>query len=114
METRAGEGESIRCCLQDLIASISPSDALTDEGLHGMAERLADVLLHSLSLDFVFRRVKRVSEDGVLEIARVAGQPEITAQAAIIGRVLAPWLPVADSHLPSTWPTRGSRLKGAH
>jgi hypothetical protein len=104
METRTDTIESLRRCLPDLVAFAAPPAVWTDLGPRGVAESLADVLLHSLGLDLVYVRVKGSSEEEVLEAARTAGQPEVAGQARAIGRALAPWLKLNGSSPPPSIP----------
>src|SRR5437868_2792369 len=102
METHADEVQTLRRCVRDLVALSTLPEVWIDYGPLGIAESLADVLLSTLYLDFVYIRCP--TDGRALEVARFNGRSETTDRAPLIRKALGPWLKWQNSNLPPAIP----------
>jgi PAS domain S-box-containing protein len=90
--------------IRDLVAlSTLPAIWVNHQPLQ-VAESLADVLLNTFHLDFVYLRLHRETAGYALEVARTGHRPTRSGQAEAIGRALAPWLEHADASSAQSLP----------
>src|ERR1051326_4107925 len=91
------EVRRLRHTMRDLVAlSILPA-VWTGSAPDEIARSLADVLLHTLSLDLIFIRLQGSSGGDLVEVALGRDRPGAAEEAQGIGRALAPWLTRDDS-----------------
>src|SRR4051794_20885233 len=92
MDTTLDESRKIRRTVRDLVA-LSTLPAVW-VGYHPpqIAESLADLLLDSLSLDFIYLRLWGEASGPVAEVARTGRRPASAGQARDVGGALVPWL----------------------
>jgi signal transduction histidine kinase len=102
METHSDEIQTLRRCVRDLVALSTLPEVWIDYGPLGIAESLADVLLSTLYLDFVF--VRCPTDGSTLEVARFNHPSETTDQAPLIRKALGPWLEREGSNPPPSLP----------
>jgi PAS domain S-box-containing protein len=103
MQSSSDEPQSRRT-LRDLVALSAFSSIWTGNQPVQVAKNLADVLLNTLPLDFVYLRLR--SEAGGLEpeVVCTGRLPIVAGQAREIGQALAPWLNNGDTTLVHTIP----------
>src|SRR5438132_1307583 len=90
MEIPSDEIQTLRRCVRDLVALSTLPEVWIDYGPLGIAESLADVLLSTLYLDFVYIRCP--TDGRALEVARFNCPAETTDRALLIRKALGPWL----------------------
>ena len=77
MNLLSDEPQDLRHCGPDLAAFAAFPAAWADrKPADDIVESLADLLLHRLGLNLVYVCIKKAFEEGVVEAARVAGQPD--------------------------------------
>jgi PAS domain S-box-containing protein len=91
-ETRSDETSRLRRCIRDLVALSGLSVAWSGHEPLQIAESLADVLLHTLCLDFAYIRLNGQTEGVALEAGCTDQGPDTAERIQLIGRALAPWL----------------------
>lgn len=91
-ETRSDETSRLRRCIRDLVALSGLSAAWSGHEPLQIAESLADVLLHTLCLDFAYIRLNGQTEGVALEAGCTDQGPDTAERIQLIGRALAPWL----------------------
>ena len=90
--TRSDETSRLRRCIRDLVALSGLSVAWSGHEPLQIAESLADVLLHTLCLDFAYIRLNGQTEGVALEAGCTDQGPDSSERIQVIGRALAPWL----------------------
>jgi PAS domain S-box-containing protein len=103
MQSLTDELQSRRT-LRDIVALFSLPSIWVDNEPVQVAESLADVLLNTLPLDFVYLRLRREARGDEPEVVRTARLPTVAGQAREIGQSLAPWLNNGDTNLLHTIP----------
>lgn len=95
------ENRRLRRAMRDMVALSSLPAIWVGLGLDGIARSLADVLLNTLSLEFVFVRLEGGSRDDVVEVCRSSVQPAVRDIEAIRAE-LAAQLSTGQLSAPST------------
>ena len=96
------EIQSLRRCVRDLAALSALSATWGRADVQGVASSLADVLLRSLPVEFVYVRVPGLVDSGVFEVVRAHSGKETDSLARAVGSALAPWLECGLSSSPMT------------
>jgi hypothetical protein len=91
-ESFSVETKELRRLARDLVALSTLPAIWEGRDLRQITESLAEVLLSTLSLDFVYLTVPGPDEGDALELARTAQQPEAGDLAQRLGNELASWL----------------------
>src|SRR5438105_1320559 len=86
------EFRRLRHTLRDLVALTTLPAVWSGSGPDGIAQSLADVLLHTLSLDLIYVRLQGDADGEMVEAALASERPDAAAQAHAIGKALDPWL----------------------
>jgi signal transduction histidine kinase/CheY-like chemotaxis protein len=101
------ETQSLRRCLRELVALSALSATWDRADAQGVAGSLADVLLRSLQVEFIYIRVRELAEGAASEVVRV--QPgnahsgkETAGLAGEVGGALEPWLGYRLGSPPTT------------
>jgi PAS domain S-box-containing protein len=103
MQPRHHEPSLIPHTLMDLDALAAFTVECKGGGPIQVAEGIAELLLKTLGLDFVYLRLKSDEAHGnVLEVARTIHQPTTKAQTRAIGDALTPWLDDAGTEVVRT------------
>ena len=91
-ESQADELLRLRNTMRDLVALSTLPVVWSRYTPEGIAGSLAEILLHTLSLDLVYVRVRDPRSAGSLEVARGKGLLGETGRVRSVGEALAPWL----------------------
>jgi PAS domain S-box-containing protein len=92
VEEAANEIKRLKACINNLI-SVQALPAIWSGGKPSqIVSASLDVLMNMLSLDFAYARLKDLTGGASLEMARLAQDPNLTAQPQMIGRALNSWL----------------------
>jgi GAF domain-containing protein len=105
MEQTTDETRSLRRCVRELAALSVLSAAWGLTRPQGIAESLVEVLLRSLlHVDFVYARVKALSDDGFFEAAHTSQPPNPTSRLQEIGKAVEALLSNSNSDQSSVIP----------
>jgi PAS domain S-box-containing protein len=96
------ENRRLRRTMRDLVALSTLPAVWTGLGPEGVARSLADVLLNTLSLDFVYVRLADLAGSGPIEVVR--SKHSASAHSGTVREVLAPLLDAGRSETPCTIP----------
>jgi signal transduction histidine kinase/ActR/RegA family two-component response regulator len=102
MPPATDEIQSLRRCVRDLAALSALSATWGRADVQGVASSLADVLLRSLQVEFVYVRVPGLVDSGAFEVVRAHSGKETDSLARAVGSALAPWLECGLSSSPTT------------
>ena len=92
IEQAVNEIKRLKACINNLI-SVQALPAIWSGGKPSqIVSASLDVLMNMLSLDFAYARLKDSTGGASLEMARLAQDPNLTAQPQMIGRALNSWL----------------------
>ena len=100
-ENATEEIRRLRRTMRDLVALSTLPAVWTGLGPEGIARSLADVLLNTLSLDFIYVRLEGLAGVGVIEVVRSKRRPH-AAQVEAVKAALAPLLGADRSESPTT------------
>lgn len=90
-ETLSEEVRALRRLARDLVAVSTLPAIWAGRDVQQVAESLAEVLLSTLALDFVYLSVPSQSANGALEVARAVHSPGNVDLTQRLGQELAPW-----------------------
>src|SRR5712691_9437416 len=93
-ERLSDEIKALRRLARDLVAISTLPAIWAGRDLRQVAESLAEVLLSTLALDFVYLSVAGPNGSGPLAVAGTAQRPDAGDLTERLGRELAPWLTV--------------------
>ena len=97
------ENRRLRRTMRDLVALSTLPAVWTGLGLEGIARSLADVLLHTLSLDLIYIRLAGLTGEGAIEVVRSKHRSDAADDEAVKAAV-APLLKADHGELPATIP----------
>lgn len=103
MQSSSDEPQSRRTIREVVALSALPSIWVGNQPLQ-VAESLAEVLLNTLPLDFVYLRLRGDAGGDEPEVVRTGRLPTVVDQTREIGQALAPWLNNGDTTLLHTIP----------
>jgi hypothetical protein len=101
-ENATDEVRRLRRTMRDLVALSTLPAVWIGLGPEGIARSLADVLLHTLSLDLIYVRLAGFAGEGVVEVVRCEHGPEAHVEA--VRAALAPLLRPDRAEPPTTIP----------
>src|SRR4051794_13649861 len=105
--TARDENQRLRRTMRDLVALSTLPAVWTGLGPDGIARSLADVLLSTLALDFVYVRLTDPDGAGPVEVVRgkhFASKHASAAHAGAVRAALAPLLGAEQAEPPATIP----------
>ena len=102
-ENAAEENRRLRRTMRDLVALSTLPAVWIGLGPEGIARSLADVLLHTLSLDLIYVRLAGLTGEGVVEVVRCKHGPD-AAHVEAVRAALAPLLSADRTEPPATIP----------
>jgi signal transduction histidine kinase len=102
MQPAPDETQSLRRCIRDLVALSALSATWDRADAQGVAGSLADVLLRSLQVEFVYVRVPGLADDADFEVVRLHSGKETAGLARAVGGALEPWLECGLGSSPMT------------
>jgi len=105
METASDQTREVRRTIRDLVALSALPAIWVGYQPHQVAESLADVLLNTLPLEFVYLRLRGLADGREIEVARTGRRPTTGGQTQVIRRAVAPWLDQATVDLPQAMPS---------
>jgi PAS domain S-box-containing protein len=100
-ENNLEESRSLRRAMRDLVALSTLPAVWTGLGPDGIVRSLADVLLNTLALDFVYVRLTSPAGEGMIEVVRSKYAAE---QTAVLRSSLASLLRTGPTQLPAAIP----------
>ena len=101
-ENATEENRRLRRTMRDLVALSTLPAIWTGLGPEGIARSLADVLLNTLSLDFVYVRLAPCGGAGAVEVVR--SQRSVVVHVEVVRASLVPLLNADQTELPATLP----------
>jgi len=104
METSFDETRKNRRTIRDLVAISALPAIWVGYQPRQVAESLADLLLNTLRLEFVYLRLRGLADGQEIEVARSGRRPTTGGQTGVIRRAIAPWLDQAAVNLPQAMP----------
>jgi PAS domain S-box-containing protein len=104
METPSDETRKVRRTMRDLVAISALPAIWVGYQPRQVAESLADLLLNTLRLEFVYLRLRGPADGQEIEVARSGRRPTTGGQTQVIRRAIAPWLDQAAVNLPQAMP----------
>ena len=102
MQTGPDETQSLRRCIRDLAAFSALSATWSRADVQGIASSLAEILLRSLPVEFVYVRVPGLAAGPAFEVVRVHRGEETPDMARAVGGALEPWLECGLGSSPTT------------
>jgi signal transduction histidine kinase/CheY-like chemotaxis protein len=102
MQPAPDETQSLRRCIRELVALSALSATWDRADVQGVAGSLADVLLRSLQVEFVYVRVPELVDGAAFEVVRVRSGKETDGLARTVGGALEPWLADGLGSSPTT------------
>jgi hypothetical protein len=104
MESSSKQARKIRRTVRDLIALSALPAVWVGYGAQDIAASLADALLSTFPLDFVYLRFRGQSHMEEIETARTSARPVPEDLVRDLATALAPWLKSPRIHTPQTVP----------
>src|SRR5258708_4712642 len=104
METPSDETRTVRRTIRDLVALSALPAIWVGYQPHQVAESLADLLLNTLPLEFVYLHLRGSADGQEIDVARTGRRPTTGGQTQVIRRAIAPWLDQAAVNLPQAMP----------
>src|SRR5579884_1001365 len=98
--TALEENRRLRRTMRDVVALSTLPAVWTGLGPEGIARSLADVLLGTLSLDFVYVRLTDLAGEGAVEVVR--SKRSAAAQLETVRAAVAPLLNADQTETPAT------------
>ena len=97
------ENRRLRRTMRDLVALSTLPAVWTGLGVEGIARSLADVLLHTLSLELIYIRLAGLTGEGAIEIVR-SKHPSQVIDGEAVKLAVAPLLKTDHGGLPASIP----------
>jgi PAS domain S-box-containing protein len=104
METVSEESRTVRRTIRDLVTFFALPTIWMGHQPQELAESLADLLLNTLRLDFVYLCLRGSAQGQEIQVARTGRQPTTADQTQVIRRAIAPWLDRAAVNPPQAIP----------
>jgi signal transduction histidine kinase/CheY-like chemotaxis protein len=102
MQPAPDETQNLRRCIRELAALSALSATWDRADAQGVAGSLADILLRSLQVEFVYVRVPGLADGPAFEVVRVHRGKETAGMARAVGSALEPWLECGLGSSPTT------------